>query len=127
VHGGDPLRLSSRQSHWAAESLDGRYLYHAAGAKVWKVPVGGGAETEVAECGNTFNLAITQNGFYFETAERGSAEIHFFHFETGKSKLAVTPGKRGGRGLAISPDGRWLLYSQVERSGSDLMLVENFR
>ena len=30
-------------------------------------------------------------------------------------------------GLALSPDGRYLLFAQNDLSGSDLMLVENFR
>jgi hypothetical protein len=30
-------------------------------------------------------------------------------------------------GLTISPDGRTLLYEQLDNVGSDLMLVENFR
>ena len=30
-------------------------------------------------------------------------------------------------GLSVSRDGRWLLYSQVDLHGADLMLVENFR
>jgi Tol biopolymer transport system component len=33
------------------------------------------------------------------------------------------PGKR----LGVSPDEQWLLYVQYEQSGSDIMLVENFR
>jgi len=28
--------------------------------------------------------------------------------------------------LAISPDGRWILYSQLDQGGNDIMLVENF-
>ena len=30
-------------------------------------------------------------------------------------------------GLALSPDGRYLLFAQNDFSGSDLMLVENFK
>ena len=30
-------------------------------------------------------------------------------------------------GLALSPDGRYLLYTQVDYMGQDLMLVENFK
>lgn len=29
--------------------------------------------------------------------------------------------------FVVSPDGRTILYSQVDSSGSDLMLVESFR
>jgi hypothetical protein len=31
------------------------------------------------------------------------------------------------RGIAISPDRRWALLTQIVHMGSDLMLVENFR
>jgi Tol biopolymer transport system component len=33
----------------------------------------------------------------------------------------------GGRNLTLSPDGRYVAYSQIDNSGSDIMLVENFR
>ena len=29
--------------------------------------------------------------------------------------------------LAVPPDGRYLLWSQIDAVGSDLMLLENFR
>ena len=29
--------------------------------------------------------------------------------------------------LSLSPDGRWLAYPQLDRSESDLMLIDNFR
>jgi hypothetical protein len=29
-------------------------------------------------------------------------------------------------GMAISPDGRWILYTQVDHRSGDIMLVENF-
>lgn len=30
-------------------------------------------------------------------------------------------------GMGESPDGRWILYMQEDQSGSDIMLMENFR
>jgi hypothetical protein len=32
-----------------------------------------------------------------------------------------------GSGVAVSPDGRWILYTPFDQAGSELMLVENFR
>jgi WD40-like Beta Propeller Repeat len=124
MNGGHPVRVSPRQSHWAAESPDGRDLYLTGDNKMWKVPVSGGAETEVIMSNMSYGT-MARDGFYFKPPGT-DAEIHFFSFETGKSKLAIRP-LRPGLGMAVSPDGRWLLYSQVEHSGSDLMLVENFR
>jgi hypothetical protein len=44
------------------------------------------------------------------------------------SKIIFQPTAGMQLGLTVSPDGRWLLYSQVDGApGSDLMLVENFR
>ena len=30
-------------------------------------------------------------------------------------------------GLAVSPDGKYLLFTKIDYLGADLMLVENFR
>jgi hypothetical protein len=68
-----------------------------------------------------------RHGIYFiEPAWR----IAYYRFATG----ATTPIVRlphdamvASPGLALSPDGRWLLYGQRDRSVSDIMLVENFR
>jgi hypothetical protein len=30
-------------------------------------------------------------------------------------------------GMAVSPDERWVLYTQEDQRSSDIMLVENFR
>jgi len=58
-----------------------------------------------------------------------------FRFSTGR-RSTLQPllhlGLNPGRGfstpaLAVSPDERWILYVQMDRNSSDLMLVENFR
>ena len=47
--------------------------------------------------------------------------------EPGKTRKIQTINREAGNILAVSLDGRSILYSQVDEAGSDLMLVENFR
>jgi Tol biopolymer transport system component len=56
----------------------------------------------------------------------GKSSIQFLNIATGKVKT-VAPVSLPFEGLSVSPDGRFLLFSQADEVGSDLMLVENFR
>ena len=58
--------------------------------------------------------------------------IEFFSFATQRlSQIAAISREVMPRGpatsLAVSPDGRWLLYTQYDRIESEIMLMENFR
>jgi hypothetical protein len=73
------------------------------------------------------------NGLYFapEQNEPATYSIQFLNFGTGQVKHVASFEKpfnlgAGFGGLAVSPDGRWILYTQVDQVGSELMLVENF-
>ena len=46
---------------------------------------------------------------------------------TGKISTVLNLGKPGFLGLSLSPDGRRLLFSQVDREESDLMMVDNWK
>lgn len=58
---------------------------------------------------------------------RANPDSRFLSFVTGESKTILTIQKPTALGLSVSPDEHWLLYSQVDQGGSDLMLAENFR
>jgi dipeptidyl aminopeptidase/acylaminoacyl peptidase len=119
------------------ESPDGRYFYYAKGrraAGIWRIPVAGGEETLVLDhhrAGYWRYWAVTAQGIYFATAELPARPlIEFFSFATGKVTLVATIEKQiqaGFCGLAVSPDNRWVLYTQLDQRGSDIMLMENFR
>jgi hypothetical protein len=53
--------------------------------------------------------------------------LHFFRFRDGRvSQIATSdrPPIVGDSAMALSPDGRALLYTQVDQSGSDIMLAD---
>jgi hypothetical protein len=75
--------------------------------------------------------ALGDKGIYFATAEVPARPLIEFHsFATGHVTLVCKldkPIPQGQPGLSISPDGRWLLFTQRDQISSDIMLMENFR
>src|SRR5206468_3207621 len=97
---------------------------------LWKMPVEGGQASKVLDGLSAYiNLAIVDSGVYFIPMLNapGPTSIQFLSFATNKISNIATLERPLGVGLAVSPDGKWILYSEVEQSGSELMLVENFR
>jgi eukaryotic-like serine/threonine-protein kinase len=137
ANGGEAIQVTRDSGFAPLESPDGKLLYYVkalAATDVWKVPVEGGQASKVLEGLSSYlNLAIVDNGIYFvPVRERGrGSSVKFLSFTTNQIKPVASfekPlvfGSLGG--LAVSPDGRWILYTQVEQAGSELMLVENFR
>jgi len=91
------------------------------------MPVEGGAVTQVLPDVFRADYVVTKKGVYFiPRAKDDASYIGFLDFASGKQSVIVKT-KTPELGLGISPDGRTLIYSQVDYVGRDLMLVENFR
>jgi Tol biopolymer transport system component/DNA-binding winged helix-turn-helix (wHTH) protein len=136
VAGGAATQVTQQGGHEALESLDGQWLYYTKGRglpAIWRAGVTGGAETLARDSRQpvTRYWTITNEGLYFAGADASARPaLNFFNFSTGQVASVMTFEKglpMGGPGLAVSPDGRWLLFAQVDRRGSDIMLLENFR
>jgi Tol biopolymer transport system component len=70
-----------------------------------------------------------ESGIYFYAYQNGKAEIDFLDLGTSRIRRISTLDKPPAPwlgGLSVSPDRRWLLYSRIDETASDLMLVENF-
>jgi hypothetical protein len=64
---------------------------------------------------------------YVETPPMEKAMVMCHDFATRKSTAVAVLDKLPSLGFSVSRDGQWILYSQEDVSGSDLVLVENFR
>ena len=132
--GGRPARVTFRGGYNAIESPDGRFLYYAKKGEpgLWRTGLlGDETETLVLGALEPFdwgNWALTGDGIYFIRREEGGPTIRFYSFLTGRSSaLATLADVPEHPSLAVSPDGRTLLYTHVDRNESDVLLVEDFR
>ncbi len=112
------------------ESPDGKYFYYLADAGLYKfcrIPVEGGKPEHVFDS-LIDNCWPVDDGFYFfPRPEHGNDySIQFLNTTTGNTRRIATIEKPI-TSLTVSPDRRWILYSQIEQAGNDLMMVENFK
>jgi hypothetical protein len=115
----------------ARESPDGKWLYYQKGwpppVSLWRMPVEGGGEAKVLD--GVADWTLGPAGVYFIAPRdpRGRSNICLQEFAGGRVRTVATTDRPLSLGMAVSPDGRTLLYSQFDEFGRDLMLVENFR
>ena len=68
------------------------------------------------------------NGVYFIQPEGGRfGSIRFLNEATGIARTVLVFNKPLWSFLSISPDEQFVLWTQADQSGSDLMMIENFR
>jgi Tol biopolymer transport system component len=138
--GGDAIALSSNinEGEKVLESFDGRKAYLAtaavlnAGLNAQLREVSLDAQSGVATDAipgtlvkDYSNWTLVPGGIYFVPAA-APRSMRYFDFATKQIRTVFELDKDFDGGLSISPDGRWILYSQVDQVDSDIMLVEHF-
>ncbi len=131
--GGSPVQVTKKGGVYAAESYDGRSIYFTKmdQSGVWKMPIEGGDETRILDQPSLWSeWRMVQSGIYFfNPTISPNGRIDFFDFASRETTPILTldsPFPMFG-GLAVSPDGKSLLYGQSELDFSYIMLVRNFR
>jgi Tol biopolymer transport system component/DNA-binding winged helix-turn-helix (wHTH) protein len=135
--GGQAVQITKRGGFAAFESQDGNTLYYAKGIDVdglWSVPVNGGDEAPVLDFpkGSFWGYwALVKTGIYYVNTETGAQPaLQFLRFADKRVVQVAALDRRPVPflpGMAVSPDERWVLYTQEDQRSSDIMLVENFR
>jgi Tol biopolymer transport system component/DNA-binding winged helix-turn-helix (wHTH) protein len=92
--------------------------------------VNGGPEVPIAnmpQLGFTDECVPTPAGIYFTDHSTRPISLNFYEFASRTTRKVMTldhsPVPGGGPGLEVSPDGHWLLYSQVDDEQSEIMLA----
>lgn len=137
VAGGSAVQVTRQGGFSPFESNDGKFLYYAKGLDadgLWSVAVQGGEEAPVMafpRAGFWGYWALADTGIYFvNTDARPQPVLQFLSFAAHRvvdvAELAARP-IAFEPGLAVSPDGSRILYTQEDQHTSDIMVVENFR
>ena len=138
ISGGPAQQITTSGGFAAAESTDGAYLYYAKGRDVrglWRKRLPNGAEAEVLENlqpGFWGYWSVVQAGIYFvdQAGPGGLSRINFYDFAGKKTKPIARlekPPLVGDSAFAVSPDGKFLLYTQLDQSGSDILALDHYR
>lgn len=140
VGGREPQQVTHTGGFTAFESPDGQYVYFSKGPAddgLWRMPSRGGREEPVLPALSRRmwgNWSVVRDGIYFidydDPEDIRSAWLQYFSFAshtTQKLARLANPPAAWDNGLAVSPDGKTLLHSQVDRYGTDIMLLPAFR
>ncbi len=137
VAGGQARQITFSGGFEGFESPDGKRFYYSKDRGIrgiYSVPVNGGEETlvpELKEAGYWRSWALVKEGVCFPLKKDESEwAIQFFSFDTRRTTalFTVTDAPLWWMpGLALSADGRRLLYAHLENPYDEIMLMENFR
>jgi Tol biopolymer transport system component len=131
VTGGNPVQVSPNNARRGIESPDGQYLYYVEGTAdavgaLWQLPLRGGNPVKVAEAVDTISFEVVAGGIYY-IDRMGDARLEYLDVASRRTTtIADKIGPSGFGGLGASRDGRTIVFSRVDSSVDDLMLVENF-
>ncbi len=131
VSGGSGELVTSRPAYYPMVIAE-RLIFgvmEAAGVVLWTKPVAGGAESPLERMPRlSYADAWTANatGLYYTDSSANPITVNFHDFATGTTRPIMTlkkgPVPAAGYGIAVSSDGRYLLYTQVDELQSEIML-----
>jgi len=148
--GTNPRTLTTQGGGEPEETFDGDFVYYANRRAIWRVPADGGTEEETINSdrgGIMSGARLTAKGAYYVEVEwnrmgmrarargRGGmmaamnsapVTVYFYDFATHKSSAVFETDVMDFSGVALSPDGKYIVYPRVDQTETNLMLVEGF-
>ncbi len=138
--GGPAEQVTWQGGYVAAESPDGRYVYYTRGPTepgLYRIPTAGGPEEPVLPnfAGKLWgDWAPARDGIYYlyypDRDVSTNSTIRFLNLQTHQTRdvyrLPKNPVLWDG-GLALSPDEKWIVFAELDYSGSNIQLLEPFK
>ncbi len=132
VEGGAPEQVSPFRGFAPEESPDGKFLYFLHNEEIWRLPLHGGTvdgppQTVVSSLmrGDWGNWTATNDGVYYIQRQKGVWGTIVYQDASGGAPRAIyslTNPPLFGAGLAVSPDGKTILFAQVDRDDSSIFV-----
>ncbi len=132
--GGDASQITRKGAFEMFAAPDGAKIIYSKGVGkpgLWSVGTDGSDEKvipELAEAGNWRSWTVAANGVYYtDFTTQSPFQIKFFDFASKLTKDAAAmkkPPLLYYSNLAVSPDGKKILYAREDQSASSIMLAE---
>jgi Tol biopolymer transport system component/DNA-binding winged helix-turn-helix (wHTH) protein len=133
AEGGEARRFTARRSYQAAVAGD-RVVFNVAGpsgVELWSKPLAGGAEAPLAgmpRLAYADGWATDGKAIYFTDSSYVPVALRRYTLAGARvdmtTEIIKTPTPLGGLGLAVSPDGKSVLFTHTEDTQSDLVLLQ---
>jgi Tol biopolymer transport system component len=134
AEGSNPQRVTKNGGYAPLSSPDGSSIFYIRGqgsaVSLWReCRVAEAKKPNVTDSVYRFNFSAVEDGVYHMTAPRPLAKsaIRFIDLARHTTKDVATLDKPPELGLTVSRDGRHLLFAQIDRTVSDIMVAENFQ
>jgi Tol biopolymer transport system component/DNA-binding winged helix-turn-helix (wHTH) protein len=134
--GGRPEQITSTGSGFLGfETFDGAAVLYQpkhGDSPLLLMPLSGGPPRQVVDCARSAAFATAGRAVFYVACEPGvNPSLHTKDLISGQDRtlgrLEHFPPDTPHVSLAVSPDGKTVVYRGLVRMGGDLMLIENFR
>ncbi len=129
---GPAVQVTRNGGTFAVESWDGRHLYFftkPGPSPLRRRDLASGAELEID--GNAMGggaLSASADGvFYFSASDGNGRQVMQYDPASGRSRAVFPITHPVHPVLSVSPDGRYVFYTHLDKPDSDLLLVSDFR
>jgi len=133
--GGEPIQVADYGGFVFYESDEGSLYFHdrfTGNGDVWRIPAGGGdRERVIADVGYTSWAGFDGGICFVKEADNGPTGLWFYDFSTRKSErfgeLPEGTLITGSPGLAVSPDGKQLVFGASGDLTGHIIMLDGFR